>query len=214
MPTDVIDVLKVDFSTNPPTETITQEEREIIIVESAAEPTTIEMIEARFAEETVAGGLGLIIMPSVSMHGMSAVDMTGAPVDATEIIISFQGLSTAALGNIAFQAIRDDGNVHQSPGYFGATAHNSASSVTTAIWDGVGYCTVVSGAGASSFFSGMIRLTRVSATTGWHIQVFAYGGSRNIVGSGVVGTPNIIGGRLGIVGTTFDAGSATIAWRK
>lgn len=159
------------------------------------------------------GRNGWVISPTVDVNGVSAIDLSGVPADANEIVVRIQGLSTTAVVNLAMQFLNENGSVIGSPIYYGVMSALT-SGVANAAWNAVGYCTLLTSMPAASFYSGVIRIVRMHPDSSWHITSVLHQGSAQYISAGHVSIVPCRGVRLGVVGSPFDAGTVGIAWRR
>lgn len=151
--------------------------------------------------------------PTVNANGASALDITGIPAGAEEIILYMNGVSGTANNNLLIQ-IYDQAGALVTSNYF---YYNSSlgSTISGGGGSGVSSIVLVQSANAAQFHSGTISIQKSYTDSSWFVRGDIWESSARTVNAfGSTGTATQVTGiRLSLSSGTFDSGGFRVAYR-
>lgn len=178
-------------------------------MEAGTETALRSMSPERVAQAIAALGVtgGFTVGTPVATTSGTAIDITGIPSTATQIIVTLSGVSTTSTVAFALQ-VGDSGGIETS-GYSGNT-YDSAQTLTS--WSSNINLTGSSTVEAISTYHGEITLTKENDSTNtWIIISNLAGGAIWAQGVGRKATSAALS-RIRLMGATFDAGEMNVVY--
>lgn len=148
--------------------------------------------------------------------GLAAIDMTGIPDTANEIIVTANGAS-GSLTSVFYLQIITSAGLQTTASYFtGQTTNNAASSAYANANPGT-LIPLTPSVANTVFLAGQAIFRRVDGSNSWGVTFVGFSTTSMYTTSAVVsatGGGDILGIRFGVSAGTFDNGGSAISWRS